>query len=182
MCFVQCFNGITITIINMGRKFSGVGGFPFNTKYPALRPTSIPSGILMHAAIWPQHTWVENWGLCPPLGEGEMGPHLTQCGRGQCLPTCQVSSWSVQPFGHSKPTPQTDREDRHTGRTDRPTNNGLIALGELFYKRFLKTKARFSCGNGVGLFWFRRFINLLLIYFTTYPLTYSPRTHTGPLI
>ena len=50
MCFVQCFNGITITIINMGRKFSGVGGFPFNTKYPALRPTSIPSGILMHAA------------------------------------------------------------------------------------------------------------------------------------
>ena len=27
-----------------------------------------------------------------PLGEGELGPHLTQCGQGQGLPACQVSS------------------------------------------------------------------------------------------
>jgi len=25
-----------------------------NIKFPGLRPTSIPSGILMHPAIWPQ--------------------------------------------------------------------------------------------------------------------------------
>jgi len=31
--------------------------------------------------------------------EGELGPHLTQCGQGRGLPACQVSSWSVQPFG-----------------------------------------------------------------------------------
>ena len=39
-----------------------------------------------------------------PLGEGELGPHLTQCGQGWGLPACQVSSWSVQPFGHNTPT------------------------------------------------------------------------------
>ena len=49
-----------------------------------------------------------------PLGEGELGPHLTQCGQGWGLPACQVSSWSVQPFGHNTPTSQTwqDRQDR----------------------------------------------------------------------
>ena len=36
-----------------------------------------------------------------------------------------------------------------------------------------------SPGNGEGLFWFWRFINLSLTYLDTYPLTYSPRTHTG---
>jgi len=29
---------------------------------------------------------------CAPLGEGELGPHLTQCGQGRGLPACQVSS------------------------------------------------------------------------------------------
>ena len=28
------------------------------------RPTSVPTGILVHPAIWPQKTWAENWGLC----------------------------------------------------------------------------------------------------------------------
>jgi len=34
-------------------------------------------------------------------GEGELGPHLTQCRLGRGLPLCQVASWSVQPFGHN---------------------------------------------------------------------------------
>jgi len=45
---------------------------------------------------------------------GELGPHLTQCGRGRGLPPCQVSFSSVQPFGHNTPTQrhrQTDRQD-----------------------------------------------------------------------
>ena len=54
-----------------------------------------------------------------PLG-GELGSHLTQCGQGRGLPACQVSSWSVQPFGHSARTLQTDRQ------TDRQ-ENGPIA-------------------------------------------------------
>jgi len=63
-------------------------------------------------------------GSCAPFGEGELGPHLTQCGQGRGLPKCQVSSWSVQPFGHSAQTSQT-------GQTD----NGPLAQGEPFYKR-----------------------------------------------
>jgi len=60
-------------------------------------------------------------GGCTPLEDGELGPHLSQCGQGRGLPACQVSSWSVQPFGHSTPTLQTghDRRDRQ--------NNGPMA-------------------------------------------------------
>ena len=47
-------------------------------------------------------------GLCPLFGE--LGPHLTQCRLGRGLPPCQVSSWSVQPFGHNTPTSQTDKQ------------------------------------------------------------------------
>jgi len=76
--------------IDMGQKldgggcalFSGGSSVPSNTKSPGLRPTSIPSGILMHPAVWPQYKWAENWGrLCPPPFWGEeLGPHLAQCG------------------------------------------------------------------------------------------------------
>jgi len=40
-------------------------------------------------------------GVCVPLGEGELGPHLTQCDQGWGLPPYQVASWSIQPFGHN---------------------------------------------------------------------------------
>ena len=32
----------------------GGAATPSNTKSPGLRPTSMPSGILMHPAVWPQ--------------------------------------------------------------------------------------------------------------------------------
>jgi len=55
--------------IDMGQKlgggwvcpfFLGVAGSPSNTKSPGPRPTSIPSGILVHPAVWPQRTMAEN--------------------------------------------------------------------------------------------------------------------------
>jgi len=82
-----------------------------HAKSPGPRPSSIPSHILIHAAIWPQQIWAENWGVCAPLGEGELGSHLTQCGQGRGLRACQVSSWSVEPFVHNTPTLQTDMTD-----------------------------------------------------------------------
>jgi len=104
--------------------FGGAGaGSPCNTISLGSRSTSIPSGILIHPAIWPQQICAENWGLCP-FGEGELGPHLTQCRQGRGLPTRQVSPWSIQPFGHNTPTLHTDRRD-----------NGPIGWGEPFYKR-----------------------------------------------
>ena len=51
----------------------GATGSPSNTKSPGPRRTSIPSGILIHSAIWPQQTWTKNWGLHPLLGAGELG-------------------------------------------------------------------------------------------------------------
>jgi len=48
--------------------------------------------------------------------EGELGPHLTQCGRDRGLPPYQVASGSIQPFGHDTPTLQTG-QDKRTGQT-----------------------------------------------------------------
>ena len=70
----------------------------------------LPSDILIDAAIWPQQIWIRKLGAVPLWGTGKLGPHLTQCGQGRGLPACKVSSWSVQPFGHSARTSQTDRQ------------------------------------------------------------------------
>jgi len=76
----------------------------------------------------------------------EMGDcGLTQYSQGRGLPACHISSWSVQPFGHSARTLQTG-QDRQTGQTD----NGLIAYGEPFYKQspkncWLNSKMSATC-------------------------------------
>ena len=94
----------------MGREFE-VGCFLFwggradslsNAMSFGPRPISLPSGILIHPAIWPQQTWAKNWGCTAPMGAGELGPHLAQCGQGldqddtwyagKPIPVCQVSS------------------------------------------------------------------------------------------
>jgi len=48
-------------------------GSPSNTKSPGPRPSSIPTDILIHAAIWPQQIWAENWGGLCPFGGGVAG-------------------------------------------------------------------------------------------------------------
>jgi len=48
---------------DMGRNLEGCpfGGWsPCNTMSPLQRSTSIPVGILIHLAVWPQQTWAEN--------------------------------------------------------------------------------------------------------------------------
>ena len=60
--------------------FEGEAGSPSNTKLHGPRPTSIPSGIFVHPAVWPQWTWAKNWGLCP-LGEGTWVPINTRSPR-----------------------------------------------------------------------------------------------------
>jgi len=59
---------------------------PSSTTWPGPKPTSMPSAILMHPAVWPQRTWAENWGggSVPFLGMGQLGSDLTQSllGRG----------------------------------------------------------------------------------------------------
>ena len=83
----------------------GGAGSPSNTMSPGPRPTSIPSGLLIHPAIWPQRTWAENWGELCPLFAGA-GSHLAQCGLDRGPPPRQVPSWSIQPFGHNRHGPK----------------------------------------------------------------------------
>ena len=138
----------------------------------ALRPTSVPSGILIHPAVWPQQTWVENcgggcalffgggtgspsdtmwpgprptsvpseghldpssrlatihrpklpkkWGLLYPFFGGAGSPSNTMWPgprpRSTSMPSFTLIH--IQPFGHSTPTLQTDRQ---IGQTDRTT-------------------------------------------------------------
>ena len=117
-----------LATINMGRKFGGStsiweggAGSPPNTKSPEWRPTSIPIGIVINAAIWPQQIWAENW-VCAPLGEGELGPHLTQCVRGQGLPACQVH---LDPSNHLATVHEGHRQTGQTGKNRQ--DNGWIA-------------------------------------------------------
>jgi len=49
--------GDRLATIGMGRKWEGTAvgaGSPSNTMWPGTRPTSLPSGILMHPTVWPQ--------------------------------------------------------------------------------------------------------------------------------
>jgi len=61
----------------------GRAGSLSTTRWPGPRPTSVPSFILVHPAVWPQRTWTESVPLL-----GELGPHLTQCGRDRGLRAC----------------------------------------------------------------------------------------------
>ena len=45
-------------------------GTPSNTMWPGPRSASVPSGVFIHPAVWPQRAWVENWGGCAPLFRG----------------------------------------------------------------------------------------------------------------
>jgi len=49
---------------------------------------------------------VRKLGAPCPFGEGKLGPHLTQCRLGWGLPSCQLASWSIQPFAHNRYGPQ----------------------------------------------------------------------------
>jgi len=82
----------------------GRDGSASNTMSPGPRPTSVPSGILMHPVVWRQQTWAEKWGLpCSLTEEGEkQGPHLTQCCLGRGISPYQVASWSIEPFGYNR--------------------------------------------------------------------------------
>ena len=46
-------------------------------------------------------TWAERWGGAAVEAGSPLDPHLTQCGLGRGLPPYQVTSWSIQPFGHN---------------------------------------------------------------------------------
>ena len=80
------------------------------TVSPGLSPTSIPSGILIHPAIWPQQIWAKNWGLCPCGGGG--GGFLSNTVLPGLRPTCMPSFILIHPTVWPQYTNVTDRQDR----------------------------------------------------------------------
>jgi len=98
--------GDRLATADMGQKWEGAAvplflgggraGSPSNTMSPGTRPTSVPSGILIHPAVWPQKTLERQkkiGGVVPPfLGGGELVFHLTQSRLGRGLPPYQVAS------------------------------------------------------------------------------------------
>jgi len=59
--------------------FLGGAGSPSNTNSPGPRPTSIPSDISVHPAVWPQRTLAENYGEgLYPFWEGTGSPSNTK--------------------------------------------------------------------------------------------------------
>jgi len=103
--------GDRLATIDMGRKEGGCCALfrgelaPSNTMSPGPRPTSTPSGILMHAAVWPQYMGQNGSKLgvlCPPFfWGGERGPHLTQCRLRWGLPPYQVACWPQQTWAEN---------------------------------------------------------------------------------
>ena len=114
---------------------------PFNTMWPGLRSTSVPSDIFIHPAVCGSSS-IQPFGhnrhrpkiggLRPLLGEGELGPHLTQCCLGWGLSPCQMASSSIQPFGHN--------------RYGRKIGGALPPFGEEELGPYLT-----QCGQGRGL-------------------------------
>jgi len=79
--------------IDMGRKvgvlcpFLGAAGSPSNKMSPEPRSTSLPNAILIHAAVWPQQIWVENWGAMPLWGTGSPSDTMSPEARSTSLPS-----------------------------------------------------------------------------------------------
>ena len=91
-----------------------VAGSPSSTMWPGPRLT-MPSAILIHPAVWPQYTWTEKWGgSCAPLGEGEVGPHLIQCGQGRGLHACQLAKFHLYSSNHLAAIHQRHRDTDKT--------------------------------------------------------------------
>ena len=106
-----------LATIDMGQKLGGgsapfLGGgsvSPSNTMSPGARPTSVPSGILIHPVVWRQQTWAENWGLCP-FGAGPGSPPNTVWPGPR--PTSMSSFILIHPTVWPQYTNVTERQDR----------------------------------------------------------------------
>jgi len=101
--------GDRLATVDMDRKLGACAPLgdesPCNTMWSGLRPITLPSSMLIRAAVSPQQTWPK-LGLCP-FWEGSWICILYNVARAKAIPPCQVSSSSIQPFGHNTPTLQT---------------------------------------------------------------------------
>ena len=121
---------------------------------PGPNPTSIPSGSLIHPAIWPQQIWAENWGLRSPLWGTEAGSPFNTMWPGPRTTFVPIFIL-IRPTVWSQYTNVTDRTGE-TGQTDKCP----IAQGEPFYKRSPK-----NVSNPETMLSFTLSVNLTDMYF-----------------
>jgi len=69
-----------------------------------------------------QRIWAENWWDCAPLGEGELGPHLTQCGQAEAY---LHAKFHLDPSNRLATVHERHRQKDRTGQTGQ--DNGPIA-------------------------------------------------------
>jgi len=113
-----------LTTIEMGRKcrgsapfWEGGAGSPSNTKSPGPRPTSIPSGILIHSIqLFGYNRYGPKIGGLCPFGGGRFGSPSNTMSPGP-RPTCVSSFILIHPTVWPQYTNVTDRTDRQTGQT-----------------------------------------------------------------
>ena len=79
-----------------------------NRMWHGLGPSSAPIGILIHKAVVPKRHASKSGGLmCVFRRElSPESPQVTQCRLGQSLPPYQLTSSSIQPFGHNRHGPK----------------------------------------------------------------------------
>jgi len=116
--------GNRLATIDTGRKVGsavpllGGAGSPSNTMLSGPRPTSLPSGILIHPAVWPQQVWTENQAVVPLLWE--LGPHLgLTVWRGPRPTATQSGTLIYQTVcpQYTNVTDRTGQQSDSTGRT-----------------------------------------------------------------
>ena len=135
----------------MGRKFGSglrppfgeVNGVPSNTKSPGPRSSSIPSDILIHAAISPQHIWAENWGVCcAPLGRGSWVPVYHNVARAKAYSRAKFhldpSNRLATVHQRYRQTGEKDGQDRQDRTGRRSDSIGRTVLQTLAQKRKMR--------------------------------------------
>jgi len=131
-CHLDPFSRLATT--DMGRKLRGSAPFfgrgagsSSNTKSPGLRPNSIPSGILIHPAIWLQQIWAENWAGCAPLGRGAGSPS-NSVARAEAYLHARFHLDPSNPLTTVHQRHRQDRQRFHSiGRTVLPRDAAMLA-------------------------------------------------------
>ena len=102
---------------------------------PGPRTTTVPSGIFINPAVWPQQTWAKNWGAEPPFLGGAGSPCSIM------WPGLRPTSMPSFILIHPTVWPQYTNVRDRTGQTSRrqhalPSPCDSLAAMECFHCRF----------------------------------------------
>jgi len=135
------------------------------------RSTFLPSGILIHSAIWLQQLWAENWGLCPFGRRGARSSSNTMWPwpRHTCVPSFILIHPTIWP----RYTNVTYRQDRQwsdrIGRTVLQTvaqTYHLLIVFDLRYSLILLFMFKFTqdCLRAVFENYYSAFFRVTLLH------------------